>query len=298
MIQRREVLKGIGGGVAIVSVAGVASAQGNGQGDGQTAEVRVGHLSPDTPGVDVYVGGPGLDPTDADTDPVVSGLTYPNFAPDADGGYLPLEAGTYDISVTPAGVPSLEAIDIDGFELEANRDYTVLAVGELAPEAATFGSGDEPGLQALPLVDNGDDDTTFPPADATLVRAVHASPDAGAVDIVVTVGGDEAGRLEDVTFGTASPYLELPADAEIAVEKGADTVLGPIGNPLEDGQKGSAYVVGNVTPEAGGDGPLGAEVDDAELGAVTTLDAENPSRDAGRPDDVPGRGPPSGAPGR
>ena len=274
-----------------VGGVGVASAdRGRGQGDGTTAEVRVGHLSPDTPAVDVYVGAPGLDPTAVGTEPVVSGLAYPTFAPDSAGEYLELAAGTYDVSVTPAGVPSLEAIDVDGFELEANRDYTVLAVGELAPEAATFGTGDEPALQALPLVDNGDDDTALPPADATLVRAVHASPDAGAVDVVVTVGGQEAGRLEDVVFGTASPYLELPTDAEIAVEKDGGTVLGPIANPLEDGQKGSAYVIGNVTPEAGGDGPLGAETDDASLSAVTTLDAENPSKGRSAGSGAPGRG--------
>jgi hypothetical protein len=107
--------------------------------------------------------------------------------------------------------------------------------------------------------------------------------------VVVTVDGDEVGRLEDVGFGTASPSLELPADAEIAVEKAGDTVFGPIANPLENGQKGSAHVVGSVTPEAGGDGPLGAEIDDGSLGAVTTLDAEGPSR---------GRGPGNGGPGR
>jgi hypothetical protein len=166
MTNRRDILKGIGGGIAVISVGGVGVASatpGNGQGDGRTVEVRVGHLSPDTPAVDVYVGGPGLDPTADGTEPVVSGLSYPTFAPDDAGGYLPLDAGTYDISVTPAGVPGLEAIDIDGFELEANRDYTVLAVGELAPEAATFGDGGEPALQALPLVDNGEDDPAFPP---------------------------------------------------------------------------------------------------------------------------------------
>lgn len=238
--------------------------------------MRVGHLSPDTPAVDVYVGAPGLDPTDEGTNPVVEDLSYPSFAPDSEGSYLELKAGTYDISVTPADSPGIEAIDINGFALDANRDYTVLAVGELDPE-----EDDEPAIQALPLVDNADDDTALPPADATLIRAVHASPDAGAVDVVVSVDGSEALRLEDVTFGDASAYLEAPENAEISVEKGGIEVLGPIENPLGNGEKGSAYVIGNVTPEEGGDGPLGAETDDAPLSAVTTLDATNPSRGRG-----------------
>jgi hypothetical protein len=292
MTNRRDLLKGIGGGLAVVTLGGagvaVADDDTDDQGDGTTAEVRIGHLSPDTPAVDVYVGGSDLDPTASDTSPAVGDLHYPTFAPDSDGGYISLEAGTYDVAVTSAGVPSVEAIRVSDFELEANRDYTVLAVGELAPEEATFGDGDEPGIQALPLVDNGDDDTVLPPADATLVRAVHASPDAGAVDVVVSVGGSDVARLENVTFGTASSYLELPADAEISIEKDRDgdgtkeTLLDPIANPLDDGQKGSAYVIDNVSPEEGGDDPLETGVDDAELGAVTTLDATNPSLNRGR----------------
>jgi len=268
MTQRRTVLRGIGAGTALlVGGVGVSVADDDTdeQGDGTTAEVRVGHLSPDTPAVDVYVMAPGADPGDDGVDPVVEDLPYGEFAPGAGGSYLGVEAGTYDISVTPAGETSPQAIDVDGFELEANKDYTVLAVGEFSPEA------DDPGIQALPLVDNGDDETALPPADATLVRFVHASPDAGAVD--VAVDGDTV--LSGVTFGTASSYLEAPADAEVEVLKGDTTVLGPIDNPFDDGEKGSVYVVGNNTPD---------EDDPAEndLGVVTTLDATNPGRDRGR----------------
>lgn len=277
---RRRVLRSIGAGTAIVAVgSGVALGDDDtdDQGDGTTAEVRVGHLSPDTPAVDVYVGPPGLDPTDEDTDPAIPGLTYPNFFPGDDGGYLDFSKGTYDISVTPAGVPSVEAIDIDDFELEANRNYTVLAVGELAPE-----TDDEPAISGLPLVDNGDDDTALPPADKTLVRFVHASPDAGEVDIAVKDGPT---LVEDVQFGDASGYLEIdPGEYTLDVGPGALEV--PF--EAEAGTKVSAYVIGNATPEEGGDGPLGAEVKDEPLAAVTTLDATNPGggdRGRGRGDD-------------
>ncbi|MFB6151514.1 MAG: DUF4397 domain-containing protein [Haloarculaceae archaeon] len=267
---RRTVLRGIGTG-AIVLVGGVGAAAADDdtddRGDGTTAEVRVGHLSPDAPAVDVYVG------KEPDGDPTVGGLTYTNFAPNAGGSYLDLEKGTYDVAVTPAGATSPQVIDVDGVELGANRNYTVLAVGELAPE------GNEPGIRALPLVDNAGDDTALPPADAALVRFVHASPDAGAVDVEV----NGSTLLGGVTFGTASGYYEAPSDATVEIVKDGSTVLGPISNPLDDGQKGTAYVVGNATPEdAPEDGPA---TDDAGLGAVTTLDATNPSKGRGDRDD-------------
>jgi hypothetical protein len=269
--SRRDALR-IGGGAGLLLLGGTATVsadEDDSDGDG-TAKVRVGHLSPDTPAVDVYVGAPGLDPTDPDTDPAVSGLSYPNFAPDGDGDYLELEAGTYDISVTPEGVPSVEAIDVDGFALEADQHYTVLAVGELDPEH------DEPEIRALPLVDDSGD----PDNGTVLVRLVHASPDAGEVELVVRrSNGKVVTTFEDVSFGNSTGYAELnPGKYTVDVGPGAlDVDL-----VVEPGTAVTGYVVGNATPEAGGDGPLGAEVDDAELAAVTTLDATSSATGRGR----------------
>src|SRR5688572_10788940 len=57
---------------------------------GPTAFLRVLHLSPDAPAVDVFVDGAG--------DPAVSDLAFP-----AGTGYLALPAASYDIDVAPAG---------------------------------------------------------------------------------------------------------------------------------------------------------------------------------------------------
>lgn len=81
------------------------------------AHVRVIHTSPDAPAVDVRVkGGPAL----------FSNLAFPNAS-----DYLPVDAGTYDLEVTPAGATTV-VLPIDGVALEAGKIYDVFAVGELA----------------------------------------------------------------------------------------------------------------------------------------------------------------------
>jgi hypothetical protein len=81
------------------------------------AHVRVIHFSPDAPAVDIKVAnGPTLIPA----------LAFPK-----DSGYLPVDAGTYDLQVTPAGASAV-VLDLKGTRLEAGKIYDVFAVGELA----------------------------------------------------------------------------------------------------------------------------------------------------------------------
>lgn len=78
------------------------------------AHVRVVHASPDTPAVDVKVqGGPTL----------ISNLAFPNAS-----DYLPVDAGTYNLIVTPAGSDTV-ALDLSGTALQAGNIYDVFAVG-------------------------------------------------------------------------------------------------------------------------------------------------------------------------
>ncbi len=81
------------------------------------AHVRVIHFSPDAPAVDIKVaGGPTL----------ISNLAFPK-----DSGYLPVDAGSYDLQVTPAGKSDV-VLDLKGTKLEAGKIYDVFAVGQLA----------------------------------------------------------------------------------------------------------------------------------------------------------------------
>ena len=84
--------------------------------------IRVGHLSPDTPPVDVYVNG----------EAAITGLAFPNFT-----GWITLPAGTYNLAVAPAGT-SIEdaAIGPADFNLPGGQFLTISAVGSL--EAGTL----------------------------------------------------------------------------------------------------------------------------------------------------------------
>lgn len=90
------------------------------------AHVRVIHASPDAPAVDVKVaGGPTL----------ISGLAFPSAS-----DYLPVDATSYNLQVTPAG-GSAVVIDLPNTALQAGTIYDVVAVGQLAnirAEVATY----------------------------------------------------------------------------------------------------------------------------------------------------------------
>jgi len=83
------------------------------------AHVRVIHFSPDAPAVDIKVkGGPTL----------ISSLAFPK-----DSGYSPVDAGSYDLVVTPSGSDAV-ALDLPGTNLEAGKIYDVFAIGLLNGE--------------------------------------------------------------------------------------------------------------------------------------------------------------------
>lgn len=85
------------------------------------AHVRVIHASPDAPAVAVKVAnGPTL----------IENLTFPNAS-----DYLPVDAGTYNLQVTPAGASDV-VLDLSGTQLQAGTIYDVIAVGNLANIAA------------------------------------------------------------------------------------------------------------------------------------------------------------------
>jgi hypothetical protein len=86
------------------------------------AHVRFVHLSPDAPAVDVAVqGGPVL---------------FANTAFKAASPFTPVDAGSYDLEVRPAG-SSTVVLPLNGIALQAGKIYTVFARGFLG------GSGGE-----------------------------------------------------------------------------------------------------------------------------------------------------------
>ena len=146
--------------------------------------VRVAHFAPDAPNVDVFV----------DDEQVLADVPYDTVSP-----YLELEPGTYGVRVTAAGDEETVVFDEDVEVGEAF--YTLAAIGEL--EADTF--------EILALTDAG----------SALVRLLHASPDAPAVDVVEAESG--VALFSDVAFGQSTNYLAVAAGSDdLEVRPAAD----------------------------------------------------------------------------
>ncbi|TDL82705.1 DUF4397 domain-containing protein [Peribacillus frigoritolerans] len=94
------------------------------------AKVRVSHLSPDAPAVDVAVKG---------GDVLFPGAEFKGVT-----DYIEVDPGSYDLEVRGAGTEDV-VLDLAGTELKANMAYTVIAVGF---------AGGEPALEALVLADS------------------------------------------------------------------------------------------------------------------------------------------------
>lgn len=175
-----------------------------------TANVRVAHLSPDAPAVDVYVNG-----TKA-----LSNVPFQEVS-----GYLPVPAGSTNFRVTPANAATPVVIDAT-VTLNAGGSYTVAATGFLA------------GIQPLLLED--DRGTTG----QSKVRFVHASPDAPAVDIAVA-GGPVI--FSNYVFRQASPYPQVaPATYTLEARPAGTNVvaLSVPDVPLRPGTNYTIFAVG------------------------------------------------------
>ena len=179
------------------------------------SRVRVAHVSPDAPNVDVWVDGAV----------VLSDVPYRAIS-----DYLTLPAGEHMIQVSPTG--ATEPIVIDAtVTLEADMDYTVAAVGLLAD------------IEPLVLVDNNG----APDAGMAHVRFVHASPDAPAVDIAVAGGPVLFANVAFKGVGDYAPVAAGTYDLE-ARPAGTEIVALPIpGVMLDEGTVYTVFAVGQLS---------------------------------------------------
>jgi hypothetical protein len=192
--------------------------------DTGAAMVRVAHLSPNAPNVDVYVDG------NAALEDVPFGAV---------SDYLELPAGAHTVEITAAGDAETSVFEGE-VTVEAETSYTVAAIGELGDE------GDQP-FEPLVLEDQNE-----PPGDdMARVRAVHASPDAPAVDITVASSGDAL--FDGVPYGE-SGYVEVPA-GDYTLQIRGDTegndgdVAAEFDVSVEGGQVYTAFAAGYLSPD-------------------------------------------------
>lgn len=138
--------------------------------------VRVAHMAPGAPAVDVALDG----------QVVLRALAFGQVS-----SYVAVAAGTRQARVTPAGAREPVVIDAP-LTIESGRAYTVIATGEL------------PSITPIVLTD----DLTPPPSGQTKVRFVHTAPDAPAVDVAVAGGST---LFTTIAFRNASMTATVPA---------------------------------------------------------------------------------------
>ena len=172
--------------------------------------LRIGHLSPDTPEVDVVVDG----------EIFLGNVPYPAVT---EIGALP--AGTYNVAVQPSIAPGTFPIGPVDLALEAGTWYTVLAVDFLD------------NIEPLILTDDA-----RPLATSAKVRIVHASPTAQDVDIYVVAPGTDINTVDPtltaVPFKANTGYIALPeGDYEVTVTPTGtkDAAIGPAAISIENG---------------------------------------------------------------
>jgi len=162
------------------------------------AAIRVGHLAPNVPAVDV-----SLDDSGTSTSVLsLSNVTFP-----ADSGYAIVPAAPYDASVALASNPETPVLTLKDATLAASTSTSVFAIGLLGGT----------GVQKLQLAAFADD--RVPEEGKAKVRVLHLSPDAPAVD-VVALGSDgsiAATLVSNLSYPNATP-------ADLAVAPGSYTL--------------------------------------------------------------------------
>lgn len=200
--------------------------------------LRVVHASPGAPNVDVYV--------DDATQPAVADLPFGEATE-----YVALTGGEHQIRVVATGgAPDAALID-QNVEVEGGQAY----------EIAALNVPDDIEAQVYEV------DLSPLPADQARVRVVHASPDAGDVDIAVT-GGEVL--FEGAGFPDATSYREVTGstyDLEVRPAGEEDVTLRAQGTTLEPGSVYDIFAVGEnadslqlitlTAPAAGSAGAVG-----------------------------------------
>jgi hypothetical protein len=192
----------------------------------EPGRLRIAHLSPDSPPVDVALtpspsGGPAVDPG---TD-VARALGYGDV-----GGYRELAPGSYAVSVRPAGTSAATAPALSlRVEIPAGGVRTLALAGAFAD------------LALLPLTD----DLTAPDAGTARVRVLAAAAGAPTVDVTVESGPTLAAGLP---FAATSASTAVPA-GRVAVRLTSDGQVTTVPVDLVAGSVVSLLVLDS--PEGG-----------------------------------------------
>ena len=180
MFLRTGHLRRLGAAAAALAVVALGATPAHAAaGDGY---VRLAHLSPDTPAVDVYLQAK----SDAAEPQTFRGVAYGDMSQ-----YLRLPAGAYQVAMRKAGAPASEKpVITTEVGVTDGGAYTVAGVGRFA----------DLGLRVLT------DDLALPDAGKSKVRIIQASVKAPVLD----VAGRNGTKIADgVEFATTTAYREV-----------------------------------------------------------------------------------------
>jgi len=169
---------------------------------GAGAELRVIHVSPDAPAVDIYAEGV--------SSPLIEDLDYSEVS-----DYLALDPGTYNIQVRAAGSDpgSTPAYETGDLTIPEDAEITAVAVGLL-------GSSDEADrFRVMAITEIFDD----PGTGNVAAWIIHGAPDAPTVSI--DVGNDGIWDISDFALfdDTGQGGVLLPSETELQIVIGAGT---------------------------------------------------------------------------
>jgi hypothetical protein len=176
----------------LLGIYGAVPASASSQGVGW---VRLAHLSPDTPAVDVYLYSFG----DSSAELVLHHVSYGTVSP-----YETLAAGDYTVAMRAAGAaPATKPALSTTVTVAADHSYTVA------------GLGPESGLRLAVLSDQ-----LTPPAGKALVRVIQASLQEHAV--TVSYGG--SALASSLKFGSVTAYKTVnPGTVTVRVGGSTET---------------------------------------------------------------------------
>jgi hypothetical protein len=210
----------------IVSPVNLLVADGTGvdvvRSSGEKATVRVGHAVADLGNVDVRASGN-----------VVAGLDSIAYQTIKS---LDLDATSYDLTVTPSGATTPEAIQAPGTSFAAGSETTIFAVGQFSANTIE------------PLIIEDDLRSV---ASYAKLRVVHANPVAGTVDIHATTAGGSFSADTVVLAGVNfkdSAVLNVGAgtyDFAVAEAGTTNVLLSATNVALGDGNVATAFATEN-----------------------------------------------------
>ena len=177
------------------------------------ALLRLAHLSPDTPAVDVYV--------DSVADPT-AGITLEGVSYGTISDYQDVRSGTYTVSMRRAGAAA---------DTPPVLSTTIEVTGDSARTVAGVGRFADLGLEII------DDSLETPPPGRARMRVLAAASDAETLDVALA---DTTSVAKGLAFASTSDYVDVPAGPTSLQVSASDEP--PVALPV-DLAAGSVYSV-------------------------------------------------------